>query len=111
MLILPPRVAFAAIVKLLLAANADRNIECNGMKPIALARRQNKPEVVALLLVDKQPNWGSGVPRRTSAGTTSKDFCAHQAIKEAGRGLPDGESFETKAYRHRERLLRLKDDK
>mmetsp|Transcript_1515 Transcript_1515/g.4289 ORF Transcript_1515/g.4289 Transcript_1515/m.4289 type:complete len:247 (+) Transcript_1515:120-860(+) len=101
-----------SIVKLLLAANADRNISCNGMRPIDLARRQNKPDVVALLLSDGQPSWGSGLPRQRADGTTSMSFHALDAARHSGAADEDRDKeFELKMYRHRERLMRLKDEK
>ena len=103
----------AAIVKMLLAARADRNWTCDGMRPIDLARRQNKPDVVALLLADGQPSWGSGQPRSIPSGMTGISYHALKAAssdKDSG-GQSDADPFEIKKYKHRERLLKLKDDK
>jgi hypothetical protein len=106
----------ADIVKLLLGANADRNQGVNGMRPIDLARRENKPDVVALLLTEGQPSWGSGQPRPKQPGTTSKSLVRSQR---AHRGdeqdldhnldeLP-ADPLQKKVVQHRERLLKLKD--
>ena len=100
----------AGIVKLLLAANADRNVACDGMRPIDLARRQNKPEVVALL-AEKEPAWGSGKPRTTPAGETG---ISDLAIKASKAGEPESDKvtqdpWEAKKKEHRARLLELKD--
>ena len=102
----------SAIVKLLLAAGANRDTGVNGMRPIDVARREMKPEVVTLLLQDGQTNWGSGQARTQPAGTTSK---LHRAQVKARGGEEHDDAadaaFSAKQYKHRERLLKLKDEK
>ena len=90
----------AEVVKLLLAAGADRNRDVNGMRPIDLARRENKPEVVALLLSEGQPNWGSGQPRRHEPGTTSKAAVVTRRIRELeeARDEDDDDGMEPSTY-------------
>ena len=106
----------AAIVKMLLAAGADRNVSVNGMRPVDLARREGKGDVVALLLTEGQPSWGSGQPRKLAEGTTGKFEQASQraqAMQEAkgirSNAAEQKNDFEMKVFRHRERLLKMKD--
>ena len=108
--------ALADIVKLLLAANADRNQSVNGMRPIDLARRENKPDVVALLLTEGQPSWGSGQPRLKQPGSTSKSLVSAQRVRRGDDQDHDhphddlhADLMQQKVVQHRERLLRLKD--
>ena len=95
----------AAIVKLLLAAGADRNIAVNGMRPVDLARRQSKSEVVALLVGEGQSSWGSGQPRSMPEGTTGKQVRALERL----HGGPVPDTWSNIQFKHRERLMQLKD--
>jgi hypothetical protein len=81
------------------------------MRPIDLARRQNKPEVVALLLAEKEPAWGSGKPRNTPAGETGISYLAIKASKAGERESDKAtqDPWEAKKKEHRARLLELKD--
>lgn len=93
----------------MLAANADRNTSVNGMRPIDLARRENKHDVVALLLTEGQPAWGSGQPRLKQTGTTGKSVVRHQRSRDGQEpDEPPMDDLYLKVQKHRERLLKLK---